>query len=48
MHSRFLGIAINALIETIRQPVYLVVLGVTAFLLIMNVALAAYTLDDDD
>ncbi len=48
MHSRLLGIARNAFIETIRQPVYLVVLGVTAFLLIMNVALAAYTMDDDD
>jgi hypothetical protein len=48
MFAKLFGIAANSFIETVRQPIYLVILGVTAFLMIMNVALAAYTLDDDD
>lgn len=48
MFGKLLGIAVNSFIETIRQPVYLVILGVTAFLLMLNVGLAAFTLDDDD
>lgn len=48
MFGKLIGIAENAFLETVRQPVYLVLLGVTAFLLVLNVALAAFTLDDDD
>ncbi|UCG16240.1 MAG: ABC transporter permease [Phycisphaerales bacterium] len=48
MFGKLFGIAANSFIETVRQPIYLVILGVTAFLMIMNVGLAAFTLDDDD
>ncbi len=48
MMAKLFGIAANSFTETIRQPIYLVILGVTAFLMIMNVGLAAFTLDDDD
>ena len=46
--SKLLAIAVNTFLETIRQPIFGVVLVATLFLMIMNVGLAAFTLDDDD
>jgi hypothetical protein len=46
--SRLVAIAANTFLETIRQPIYAVVLVATLFLMIMNVGLAAFTLEDDD
>jgi ABC-type transport system involved in multi-copper enzyme maturation permease subunit len=48
MFQRFLTITANTFVETIRQPIYSVILLATAVLLILNVSLAAFTLDDDD
>ncbi len=48
MFSRFYNIAVNTFLETIRQPIYGVVLFIATFLFIMNVGLAGYTLEDDD
>jgi len=48
MVQRLYTIALNTFVETIRQPLYGVILLVTAVLLILNVSLAAFTLDDDD
>lgn len=48
MIRKLLAIAGNTFVETVRQPVYGVVLAATLFLMIFNVALAAYTLSDDD
>lgn len=48
MFSRFWGIATNSFTETIRQPIYGVLLLVTAGLLVLNVGVSAYTLDDDN
>jgi len=46
--SKLLSIARNTFTETIRQPIYGVVLMVTAGLLVLNLALAAFTLEDDN
>ncbi|MCB9850062.1 MAG: hypothetical protein H6817_05095 [Phycisphaerales bacterium] len=48
MFRKLHAIAYNTFVETIRQPVYGVVVGVTLLLMIFNVALAGYTLKDDD
>ena len=48
MFQRFYAVAINTFVETVRQPIYGVILLTTAVLLTMNVSLAAFTLDDDD
>ncbi len=48
MGTRFYTIAANTFIETLRQPVFGVILMLTAALLILNVSLAAFTLDDDN
>ena len=48
MFQRFYTIAANTFTETIRQPIYGVILLATAILLVLNVSLAAFTLDDDD
>ena len=48
MFQRFYTVALNTFVETIRQPIYGVILLATATLLILNVSLAAFTLDDDD
>ncbi len=48
MFQRFLTLASNTFVETIRQPIYGVILFVTAAMLILNVSLAGFTLDDDD
>ncbi|MDA0816763.1 MAG: hypothetical protein O2946_04275 [Planctomycetota bacterium] len=43
-----LAIARNALLESIRQPVFVVLLVAGALALILNVNLAAFTLEDDN
>jgi len=48
MFQRFCTLALNTFFETIRQPIYGVILVATAALLILNVSLAAFTLTDDD
>jgi ABC-type transport system involved in multi-copper enzyme maturation permease subunit len=48
MFMTFWAIVKNTFLETIRQPIYGVLLLVTAFLLIMNIFLAGFTLDDDN
>ncbi len=48
MFQRFFSLARNTFLETIRQPIYGVILLATAGLLILNVSLAGFTLDDDD
>lgn len=48
MWQRLYALGLNTFVETIRQPIYGVILLVTAAMLILNVSLAAFTLDDDD
>lgn len=48
MLQRYFAIASNTFVETIRQPIYGVILLATAVLLMLNVSLAAFTLDSDD
>jgi ABC-2 type transport system permease protein len=48
MLTKFWGITINSLTETIRQPIYGVLLLATTFLLVLNLSLAGYTFDDDN
>jgi len=48
MFQRFYAVALNTFVETIRQPIYGVILLATTILMILNVSLAAFTLDDDD
>lgn len=48
MFQRIYSLASNTFVETIRQPIYGVILLVTAGLMIFNVSLAAFTLDDDN
>lgn len=48
MIRKLFAIAANTFVETVRQPVYGVVLGATLLLLVLNVGLAGNTLSDDD
>ncbi len=48
MFQRIYTVAQNTFVETIRQPIYGVILLVTAIMLVLNVSLAGFTLDDDD
>ncbi len=48
MLAKFCSIAANTFVETIRQPLYGALLLVTILMLIANVALAGFTLSDDD
>ena len=48
MFTKLWGIITNCFIETIRQPIYGVLLLVTVGFLVLNVGLAAYTLGDDN
>lgn len=48
MLQRIYAVAANTLLETIRQPIYGVILLATMILLVLNVSLAAFTLSDDD
>ncbi|MBN1491382.1 MAG: hypothetical protein JXA69_15820 [Phycisphaerae bacterium] len=48
MWSRLLSVAANCFVETIRQPIYGIILLVTAGLLVLNVSISGYTLDDDN
>ena len=48
MFTRFYTIAANTFVETIRQPLYGAVLIATALMMIANVGLAGFTLDDDN
>lgn len=48
MFTKLWGIAANSFIETIRQPIYGVILLVTTLLLVLNVGISGYTLEDDN
>ncbi|UCD28869.1 MAG: hypothetical protein JSV03_17635 [Planctomycetota bacterium] len=48
MFTKLWGIITNSFTETIRQPIYGTLLLVTAGLLVLNVGVAAYTLEDDN
>jgi ABC-2 type transport system permease protein len=48
MFSKLYAVARNCFTETIRQPIYGVILATTLGLLVLNVRLSAYTLDDDN
>lgn len=48
MIQQLLTIGRNTFIESIRQPIFAVLLLVATFLLILNPAISAYTLDDDN
>lgn len=48
MFTRFLSIARVSFLETVRQPIYGVLLICTALMLIFNVSLAAFTMSDDN
>lgn len=48
MFNRFYTLARGTFLETVRQPIYGILLLVTAALLILNVSLAGFTLDDDN
>ena len=48
MLVKLLAIAANTLLEAVRQPICGVILMVTAGLLMLNVALAGFTLEDDN
>lgn len=48
MSQRFYALALNTFVETVRQPIYGVILLATTLLMILNVSLAGFTLDDDN
>lgn len=48
MFTKLWGIIANCFTETIRQPIFGVILLVTTAALVLNVGLAGYTLDDDN
>ncbi|QNN22767.1 hypothetical protein HED60_10980 [Planctomycetales bacterium ZRK34] len=48
MFEQIWTIARNTFTESIRQPIFIVVLGAACLLLVLNPALSAYTLDDDN
>jgi hypothetical protein len=48
MISKILAISGNTFLETIRQPVYGIVLILTGLMMYMNIALAAFTLENDN
>ncbi len=48
MLTKLWGIIVNCLIETIRQPIFGVLILVTIALLVLNTSFAGYTLEDDN
>ncbi len=48
MWTKLFSVAANCFTETIRQPIYGVILCVTAAILVLNVGLSMFTLDSDD
>lgn len=48
MFIKLWGIMTNSFTETVRQPIFGVMLLVTTFALVMNVGLAGFTLEDDN
>lgn len=48
MFQRFITIALSTFVETIRQPIYGILLLVTTLLSILNVSLSGFTLENDD
>jgi len=48
MFQQVFSIAKNTFVESIRQPIFVVMLGVVGLLLCMNLAFSKYTMDDDN
>ena len=46
--SKVLTIARNTFVETLRQPVYGVIIGTALLLFLLSPSLAMYTMDDDN
>lgn len=48
MFQQFQAIVRNTFVESIRQPIFLVMIGVGLIALVLNLNLSAFTLDDDN
>src|SRR5690606_307707 len=48
MFNKLWAVTVNSFTETIRQPIYGVLVLVTVGLLVFNVGIAGYTLEDDN
>jgi hypothetical protein len=48
MIPKIIAIATNTFLETIRQPIYGIMLILTCLMMVLNVALAGFTLSDDN
>ncbi|MBL1218988.1 MAG: hypothetical protein D8M59_16025 [Planctomycetes bacterium] len=48
MTEQLLAIARNTFVQSIRQPIYFVLLGIGILALILNLSLSAFTMDDDN
>jgi len=46
--NKLYAVARTTFTETVRQPIYAVIVGLTWLMLVMNVALSAFSLDDDN
>ena len=46
--NKLYAVARTTFTETVRQPIYAVIIGLTWLMLVMNVALSAFSLDDDN
>ncbi len=48
MFEQFVAIFKNTLVESIRQPIYFVLVGIGIIALVMNLSLSSFTLQDDN
>ncbi len=48
MLQQLIAIFKNTFLESIRQPIYLIMIGIGVIALVINLNLAAYTMDDDN
>ena len=46
--TKLITIATNTLVETLRQPIYAIIIGCAILLFILSPSLTMYTLDDDN
>jgi len=46
--NKWIAIAKNTFVETLRQPIYGVIIGAALFLFLLSPSLAMYTMDDDN
>jgi len=48
MIEQLLAISRNTFVQSIRQPIYLVLVGIGVLALVMNLSLSSFTMDDDN